>query len=165
MSAAAGGVELFAGGHEAGTHGGSVSFAACPDPDATEGGRGEGTMIVGEGEVRFRLPGFVVGAEAKIFVDLVGVDELVGIQAVGGIEDALELPEGLHEVFAEHLGVERGTGLAVSVFSGERASVGESDVGGLIDEATEFENAFRGFEIEVDAHVDAALTEVSVHGA
>jgi hypothetical protein len=122
-------------------------------------------MIVGEGEVRFRFPRFVVGAEAKIFVDLVGVDELVGIQAVGGIEDALELPEGLHQVFAEHLGVERGTGLAVSVLSGERASVGESDVGGLIDEATEFEDAFRGFEVEVDAHVDAALTEVSVHGA
>ncbi len=92
-------------------------------------------MIVGEGEVSFGFPGFVVGAEAEVFVNLVGVDELVGVHAVGGIEDALELAEGLHEVFAEHFGVEGGAGLAVAVFSGERASVGEGDVGGLIDEA------------------------------
>src|ERR1700722_7343902 len=120
--------------------------APTPTQRGGEGGGCEGTVIVGEGEVGFWFPGFVVGAEAKIFVNLVGVDELVGVHAVGGIEDALELPEGLHEVFAEHLGVERGTGLAVSVFSGERASVSESDVGGLIDEATEFEDAFGGLE-------------------
>ena len=41
----------------------------------------------------------------------------------------------------------------------------EDDVGGLIDETAELENAGGGFEVEVQAHVDAALTEVSVHGA
>ena len=65
------------------------------------------------------LPGFVVGAETQVLVNLVGVDEFVGVHAIGGIEDALEVAEGLHEVFAEHFGVERGAGLAVAVFSRE----------------------------------------------
>ena len=72
MGAAAGGVQLFAGGHEAGAHGSGVGFAAGSDADATEGGGGEGTVVFGEGEVGFGLPGSVVGAEAKVFMRLMG---------------------------------------------------------------------------------------------
>ena len=43
--------------------------------------------------------------------------------------------------------------------------MGEGDVGGAIDELAEFEDACGSFEIEVEAHVDAALAEVAVHGA
>ena len=115
--------------------------------------------------MRLGLPGFVVGAEAEVFVGLVGVDELAGIHAVGGVEDALEGAEGLHQLFAEHLGKQRAAGLAVAVFTGERAAVGEGDVGGAVDELAEFEDAGRSLEVEVEAHVDAALAEVAVHGA
>jgi hypothetical protein len=71
----------------------------------------------------------------------------------------------LHELRAEHLWKQSSAGLAVAVFSGERAAVGEGDVGGAIHELAELENAGRGLEIEVMAHVDAALAEVAVHGA
>src|ERR1700733_23379 len=165
MGAAAGGVQLFAGGHKAGAHGGGVGFAAGSYAYAALGGFGEGAVFFCVGEVRFGLPGFIVGAETEVFVDFVGVDELVGVHAVGGVEDVFELAEGSHEVFAEHFGVEGGAGLAVTVFSGERAAVSEGDVGGAVHELAEGEDAFGGFEVEVDAHVDAALAEVSVHRA
>ena len=165
MGSAASGVELFAGGHEAGAHGSGVGLAAGADAYAAQVGGGEGAIVFGIGEVRFGLPGFVVGAETEIFVGLVGVDELAGVHAVGGVEDALEGTEGFHQLFAEHLRKERAAGLAVAVFAGERAAVGESDVGGVVHELTKFENTGGGFEVEVEAHVDAALAEVAVHGA
>src|SRR5882762_3882382 len=115
--------------------------------------------------MRLRLPGFVVGAEAEVLVRLVGVDELAGVHAVGGVEDALEGAEGLDQLFAEHFGEECAAGLAVAVLAGEGAAVGEGDVGGAVDELAEFENAGGGFEVEVEAHVNAALAEVAVHGA
>ncbi len=164
MGAAASGVELFAGGHEAGAHGSGVGLAAGTDADAAEGGGGEGAVVFGEGEVGFGLPGVVVGAEAEVFVELVGVDELAGVHAVGGVEDALEVAEGFHQLFAEHLGEERAAGLAVAVFAGEGAAVGEGDVGGAVHELAEVEDAGGSFEVEVEAHVDAALAEVAVHG-
>ncbi len=43
--------------------------------------------------------------------------------------------------------------------------MGEGDVGGAVHELAEVEDAFFGLEVEGDAHVDAALAEVSVHGA
>ena len=165
MGAAAGGVELFAGGHEAGAHGSGVGFAAGSYAYAAEGGGGEGAAVFGEGEVGFGLPGGVVVAEAEIFVDLVAVDHLVGVEFVLRIPDALEGAEGLHEFGAEHLWEERSTGLAVAVFAGDGAAVGEGDVGGAVHELAEVEDAGAGFEVEADAHVDAALAEVSVHGA
>ncbi len=138
MGAATGGVELFSGGHEAGAHGSGVLLAAGSDAYTAQGGGGEGATIFGEGEVGFGLPGLVVDAEAEVFVDLVGVDELVGVHPVGGIEEALEGAEGVHQLGAEHLGEEGSAGLAVAVFAGEGAAVGEGDVGGALDELAEF---------------------------
>ncbi len=75
----------------------------------------------------------------------------------------LKARKASHQVFAEHLGEECASGLAVAVFSGEGAAVGEGDVGGAVDELAEIEDAGGGFEVEVEAHVDAALAEVAVH--
>ncbi len=158
-------MELFAGGHEAGAHGAGVGLAAGSDADAAEVGGGEAAVVFGEGEVGFGLPGVVVGAEAEVFVGLVGVNELVGVHAVGGVEETFEGAEGVHEFGAEHLGEERAAGLAVAVFAGEGAAVGEGDVGGAVHELAELDDAGWGFEVEVVAHVDAALAEVAVHGA
>ena len=141
MGPAAGGVELFAGGHEAGAHGAGVGLAAGSHAYAAEVGVGEAAVVFGVGKVGLRLPGVVVGAEAEVFVRLVGVDEFVGVHAIGGVEEALEGAEGLHQLFAEHLGEERAAGLAVAVFAGERAAVGEGDVGGAVHELAELEDA------------------------
>src|ERR1700738_314269 len=140
MGAAAGGVEFFAGGHEAGAHGAGVGFAAGSYSDTTQVCGGEAAVVFGVGEVSFGLPGFVVGAEAEVFVGLVGVDELAGVHAVGGVEDSLEGAEGFHQFFAEHFWEERAAGLAVAVFAGEGAAVGEGDVGGAVDELAEVED-------------------------
>src|SRR3981189_2303835 len=121
MGAAAGGVELFAGGHEAGAHGSGVGFAAGSYAYTAEVGGGEAAVVFGVGEVGFGLPGFVVGAEAEVFVGLVGVEERAGGHAGGGVEDALKGAEGFHQLFAEHLGEERAAGLAGAVFAGEGA--------------------------------------------
>src|ERR1700683_2116434 len=99
MGAPSGGVKLFAGGHETGAHGAGIGFAAGSDTDAAEIGGGEGGGVFGEGEVSLGLRGFVVGAEAKVLVGLVGVDELAGVHAVGGVEEALEGAEGFHQLF------------------------------------------------------------------
>ena len=81
-----------------------------------------------------------------------------------GSKMRLKVAEGLHQFCAEHLGEECAAGLAVAVFAGEGAAVGEGDVGGAVHELAEVEDAGAGFEVEVEAHVDAALTEVAVHG-
>ncbi len=73
--------------------------------------------------------------------------------------------KSFHQLIAEHLGEQCAARLAVAVFAGEGAAVGEGDVGGAVDELAEFEDAGFGFEVEVEAHVDAALAEVAVHGA
>src|ERR1700745_3459802 len=99
MGAAAGGVELFASGHEAGAHGSGIGFSAGSNAYAAQVGGGEAAVVFGVGEMGFGLPGFVVGAEAEVFVGLVGVDELAGVHAVGGVEDALEGAGGFHPVF------------------------------------------------------------------
>src|ERR1700722_16547841 len=134
MGAAAGGVELFAGGHETGAHGSGVLFAAGSDAYAAESGGGERAAVFGEGEVSFGLPGGVVVTEAEVFVDLVAVDHLVGVEFVFRIPDALEGAEGAHELGAEHFWEQGAAGLPVAVFAGERAAVGQGDVGSAIHE-------------------------------
>ena len=70
-------------------------------------------------------------------VDADGIDELAGVHAVVRVPEDLELAEGLHELGAEHLGQQRGAGLAVAMFAGERAAEAEHDIGGAVDELAE----------------------------
>ncbi len=91
MGAAAGGVLLFAGGHD--SWGTWFRRRSCGRLRRRRSGgwrEAKRAVVFGEGEVGFGLPGRVVGAEAEVFVDLVRVDELVGVQFVGGVPDALE---------------------------------------------------------------------------
>ena len=92
-------------------------------------------------KVRFHLLNFISRAEAKIFLRLIDgdrIDELAGIHFIGGIPEGFEFAEGLHQFRAEHFGQQRGAGLAVAMFAGERAAVLEDDVGGLVDELAIF---------------------------
>ena len=54
----------------------------APTPTQRRLAAAKRAVVFGVGEVRFGLPGFVVGAEAEIFVWLVGIDELAGVHAV-----------------------------------------------------------------------------------
>jgi len=74
MSAAPSGVFLFERGSVAGAHDAAFGVAALANTDAAESGFGEAAVIGGEFESSFGLPRRIVGAEAKIFVELVGLD-------------------------------------------------------------------------------------------
>ena len=93
------------------------------------------------------------------------IDELAGIHAVVRIPQRLELAEGPHQLRAEHLGQQRRARLAVAVLATERSAKTNDNVGGAVDEFAELLIPFAVEEIEVDAHVHAALAVVAVERA
>ena len=115
--------------------------------------------------MRFRLQGFVVGAQAQIFGWQVGVDNFVGIQLVVGIPDRLEFTEGVHELGPEHFWKQGSARLPVAVLAGERASVADDQVGCPFNKLAVFADAGFALEIEAYAHVDAPMPEVAIEGA
>ncbi len=112
-----------------------------------------------------RLPGIIAGAEAEIFVETIGIDELARVHLPVGIPQRFELAEGLHQFGAKHFGQKFAASLTVSVFAGERAAVADDEVGGVFHKLAELADAFGGFEIVVHAGVDAGVAEVSVERA
>ena len=131
----------------------------------------------GESEVRFdsvfALRGLIwrragIGEWRRFstgIVDAHSIEKLAGIHAVVGIPQRLELAKCLDKLGAEHLRQQRGARLAVAMFAGERAAEGEHDVGSAIDELAEGANALGAAEVEVDAHVHAALAVVAIERA
>ena len=164
--AAAGGVLLQAGGAVTGTHDAAGGVAAGADTDAAVGGMGEGAVVFGEHEVCFERGLLRCGGDvAEVFdgvVDADSVNELAGIHVVVRVPEDLELAEGVHQFRPEHLWQERTARLSVAVFAAERAADGENDIGGAVEELAEVAQALWSVEVEVDAHVDAALTVVAV---
>ena len=63
---------------------------------------------------------------------------------LSGSHSDFEFAEGLHEFGAEHFRQQCGASVAVAVFAGERAAVGDDDVGGFVDEGAEFADAGLG---------------------
>ncbi len=101
VSAAAGGVFFFVRDAVAGAHDAPVFAAAFANAHAAQRGGGKAAVIGGKLESGLRFPGCVVGAEAKIFVELVGrflrqTNELAGIHLPVGIPCGLEFAKGLH---------------------------------------------------------------------
>ncbi len=80
------------------------------------------------------------------------------------IPKRFEFAEGLDDVGAEHLRQEFALGLAIAVFAGERAAVGDDEVGGFFHVAAEFCDALGGFQAERQAGVDAAVTVMAELG-
>ena len=102
---------------------------------------------------------------AQVFdgvIDAHGIDELAGIHAVGWIPQRLEIAEGLHQLRAKHFGQQSGAGLAVAVLAAERAAEAEHKIGGAVEELAEGAYAGLGAEVEVDAHMHAALAVVAI---
>src|SRR3546814_1516197 len=78
------------------------------------------------------------------------------------IPDRLELAERLHQFRAIHLRQQARAHLTVAMLAGQRAAVTEDQIGGLVHEAAPLADAVRRADIEVDATVNAAVTEMSV---
>jgi len=167
---ATGGVLLLAGDHVRRAHHppahlpSPLHSATLADAHAPHHRALEPAVVVGVAEVAVvvaRRPG---GAEAQVLVDQVGRDHLARIHQVVRVEDRLELPEGPHQVVAEHLGQQLATGLAVAVLAGERPAVGHHQVRGALDEPAERRDAVRGDQVEGNPGVHAPLAEVPVQG-
>ena len=151
VGAAAGGVFFFAGGAVAGAHHAAFFAAAFAHAHAAQSGLGKAAVVSEKLKVRLRLPGIVVGAQAQILVQLVGLDQLAGIHLPCRIPNRLELAEGLHQFRAKHFRKQFGARLAVAVLAGERAAVADHQVGGLFHELAELGDAVFRLQIEIDA--------------
>ncbi len=161
---AAGGVLLLAGDHVGRAHHPPAAVPALADAHAPHHRALEPAVVVGIAEVAVvvsRSPG---GAEPQVLVDPVGRDHLARVHQVVRVEDRLELPEGPHQVIAEHLGQQLAARLAVAVLPGERAAVRHHQVRGTLDEPAELRDAVDRDQVERDPGVHAAVAEMSVKG-
>src|SRR5438067_10014776 len=108
---------FFASDHVAGTHGTSIHPAALAYPDAAQGSGGDTSFIIGKFEMCCRLPRVVSGAQAQIFVEAIGINDLARIHLAIGIPNSLELAKGLDKFRTVHLGKQFRTSLTITVLS------------------------------------------------
>src|ERR1700694_1903062 len=162
MGATARRVLFVARNSEARTHDSAFVAAALADPDAAQRSSGQTAVVVGKFKMSLGLPGIITGTEAKIFIETIRLDELTRIHLPIGIPERLELAKGLHNFRPKHFRQQLSTGLAVSVFARERATVADDEVGGLFHELAKLAHAFGRFEIVVHARVNAGIAEVCV---
>src|SRR5690348_5522984 len=103
MGAATRGMLFLQGGTIARTHGALLVAAALADTDAAKGGLIEASAVLQVVEVRNRLDGAIVGAEAQVFIDAVGIDDFARIHFPFRIPESFEFAKGLDQFFAVHL--------------------------------------------------------------
>ena len=164
VGAATGGVHLLARRLEARAHRPGEA-PALADPEAARRRPGEAAPVLLEAEVRVQRGRVVVGSVTEVLVRGVGVDHLARVHLPIGIPEALERAHRLHEVGPEHLDQVVGVRLSVAVLAGERAAVGENEVGRLVEEAEERPDARLALQVEADARVHAALAVVAEEDA
>src|ERR1700677_1548685 len=162
VCAAASGMLFVARDAEARAHNSTFIAAAFADSHAAQRGRRQAAMVLGKFEMGFGLPRIVVGAEAEIFVQAIGFDELARIHLPIGIPQRLKLAEGLHNFRPKLSGKKFGSRLAVSMFAGKRTAVADYEIGSLFHKLAEPANALDRFEIVIHARVDASVAEVSI---
>ena len=104
-------------------------------------------------------------AETDVRVERVRVDDLAGVHLPVRVPDRLELPERLDQLGAEHLRQQLAARLAVAVLPGDRAAVGDDEVGTLLDEGAVLREARPAREVEVPTRVHAAVAVVAVERA
>src|SRR3954454_22984099 len=113
-------------------------------------------------EVCLGFPWMEISTESQVLVDRKWIDDLVRIHLVLRIPDGLEFLERLNEFRTEHLGQHLCLRLTVAVLSRNGTTVADYQIRGLADECSVIADAFNGAEVEVDAGMDAALSEVPV---
>src|SRR6185437_13230523 len=148
----------------AGTHDLTALFAALADADAAKSRPRERSLVFRVMEVRGWLWRIVVRANAQILRGTVGVDFLAWIHLPFRIPNGFEFAEGLIQRLSEHLGQEHAAGLTITVFAGHRAAVAYDKVAGFFEEVAPILDPFSRVEIESDAAMNAALTEMAIQG-
>src|ERR1700720_231617 len=138
-----------------------VATALAHSHAAQRGGR-KASLILRKFEMGLWPPRIIARAKAKVFVQLVRLDQFARIHLPVGIPERLELTKGLHEFRAKHLREKFTARLSVSMFARERAAVADDEVGGLFHELAEFAHAFGRFQIVIHAGVDAGVAEVPI---
>ena len=112
-----------------------------------------------------QVAGLAQGRVADVGVERVGVDHLARVHQAVRVPQGLELPEGPHQLGAEHLLQQLAAALAVTVLAREGTSHGDDEVGGGVDVTAVVAQPVRARKVEVVAGVDAALAEMPVPGA
>src|SRR5712672_3372397 len=107
----------------------------------------------------------VIRSESQIFRREIWIDHFVRIEFVFGIPNAFEFSECLHQFRSKHFWKESGTRLPVTVLARERSSIRNNQVGCALDEFAILADARFAFQVEGDAHVYAAVPEMSVERA
>jgi hypothetical protein len=128
---------FFVRGPPTGTHHTALFAAAFAHTHAAQRRVRQAALIERELEMRLRFPWRVVGAEAKIRVELVGLDQLAGIHLPVWIPCGLELAKRLHQFWAKHFWKQLGAGLSVAVLARERSAVTDDQIGSFFDELAE----------------------------
>src|SRR5205823_936010 len=116
------------------THGAASEPAAGAHADAAQGGFGEASAVRRVLEVRAREGRPVQGAQAKVLVEAIRIDELAGIHASLRVPDRLELAESLDQLRPEHPRQQLRARLAVAVLAGERPAEAHDEKGRLLHE-------------------------------
>src|SRR5579875_1324080 len=160
--ATAGGMLFLSRGSVAGAHRAAAFLAAFANADTTLDGLLKTSAILREGELRLRLPRLVIQAHAQIFIHAIRIHELAGIHSAFRVPNRLEFAERLRQLRPEHFRIKLGARLPVAVLAGKRPSVAQRQVSGFLHESTKAANAFRASEVEIDAHMNAALAEMAV---
>src|SRR5665213_2136202 len=110
----------------------------------------------------FHMMRFISSAQTQIVLRLIHghrVSQLAWIHLVGRVPDGFEFVKGLDEFRAKHFWQQRSARLTISMLAGKRTSMRQHNVGGIVEEAAIFADAFFALQVEIEAHVEAALAE------
>src|SRR5690348_16165816 len=122
------------------------------------------SVIIGKFEVSFWFPRLVIGAKPQVVVQTMRIDHLSGIHLPIWIPNGLVFAERLNDFMAEHLRQQLRARLYIAVFTGERASITHDQVGSFFRKSAIGRNALRGEQVEGNAAVNAAHSEVAIQG-
>src|SRR5882762_7078175 len=155
-------VFLLSRGHVARAHRAAIIFPACSEPDAAQCCFRQRAVVLRKLKMSLGFLRTVIRAESQIFRREIWIDHFVRIKFVFGIPNAFEFSESLHQFRSKHFWKESSTRLPVAVLAGERSSIRNNQVGRALNELAIFADARFAFEVEGDAHVYAAVSEMSV---
>jgi hypothetical protein len=131
-----------------------------PDTNATTHGLREVTVvprITESGASRERQR-----HKPKVLIDTVRPNHHAGVHPVPWVPDRLEPSEKRHGGRRVHAGQQFGTHLTVTVLARQRTTVPSNEISALLKKPTKAKDPITMNQIEVDADVDAALTEMPV---
>ncbi len=115
-------------------------------------------VLITEGEAGAQRSGL---CDPNVGVEGLGIHQDAGVEDVVRVEDALDPAEERERSRRIHVRQKLAAGTAVAVFAGEGPAVGGHEPCRVGEEGTEGGGAVVALEREVQAHMDAAVSEVA----